>query len=130
MKYPGIHVMNNSIDLESCILVRNYGLAYGGLAQTATDSSLRLSHLNKSYRLLTLAQVVLEKLYESDADAGTCKNVPLLELLLKYDLLQTSVQLPLDNDRICEHDDFLFVVFWVQAQDSHISVGCKAAAAA
>jgi hypothetical protein len=130
-KYTGIHVMNNNIDLESCILVRNYGLAYGGLAQTDTDSSLRMSHLSKSYRLLTLAKVVLEKLYESDTDAGTCDNVLLLELLLKYDLLQTSVQLPLEKDRISEHEeDFQFIVFWIQAQDSLISVGSKAAAAA
>jgi hypothetical protein len=129
LRHQGFYVDN--IDLESCILMRNFGLAHAGLATASKEPSLKELHCDKSYRLLTLAKALFHKLHERDTGAEMFEHVLLFEVLLEYDLLQTSIQLGRERNRVVEHNEsFQCMVFWIHAQESVIAHGCNSAPAA
>lgn len=108
---------DETIDLESGMLMRNFGIAHAGAAHAAVEPILKTSILRKSYQCFRLAKVILHKIHENDTSAKTSENVLLLELLLEYDLLHVSVQLGMES-RIMEHNENLLrIIAWIHAQD-------------
>lgn len=114
LRHRHLCVNESNIEVECCILPRNYGLAFTHLAMSYLEND------NES-----------PLLYEKDADAELCEQTVLVELLLEFDLLQTSALLGMDRFQISYHlEKFQAVYFWARLQESVISIGCKSAPAA
>jgi hypothetical protein len=90
LRHRHLCVNESNIEVECCILLRNYGLAFTHLAMSYLENDNESPLLRKSHHLFTLAKAVLHRLYEKDADAELCEQTVLVELLLEFDLLQTS----------------------------------------
>lgn len=128
LKHQEFHFEFCNIDMESCILMRNYGLTHLDLANATTEPSRKSLHLDKAYRLLTLAKTVLLRLHEKDVNTEMSETFLLLEMLLEYDLLQTSAQLGLGVPVDEHNEQFQCIFFFIQATDSIF--GYRAAPAA
>jgi hypothetical protein len=127
----GGHFYDCNVELESCTLIRNFGLAHACLACQHAGSRLESQNLSKSYRLFKLARTVVKRLQENDACTGLSEHALLIELLLGYDLLHTSIQLELDLFEIIEnHESYQAVIFWLLSRGKIINDGCKSAPAA
>jgi hypothetical protein len=127
----GTQIDDGSIELESSIMIRNYGLAHAALASNMTELGLQKTHLDRSYRLFTLAKAAVYRIQEEYPGAVIHENVLLFELLLSYDLLQTSIQLKMDNSWIVEHsENYQYIISWIRSHSGLIATGCKAAPAA
>jgi hypothetical protein len=112
-RYQGFHMDSSNIDLESCIIIRNYGLSHASFANISAESSVKTQHLEKSYRLFTLANIVNLNLNEEDiTNIEWDEYVPQLELLLTYDLLQTSMRLGLDPYQVAEYPKHFESIFF------------------
>jgi hypothetical protein len=76
-----------------------------------------------------VAKTVLHRLYEKDAEL--CEAIVLVELLLEFDFLQTSMMLGMDRYQISDHiEAFHGSFYWARLQESVISKGCISAPAA
>lgn len=108
--------------------MRNYGLVHLDLANTTAEPSRKRMHLDKAYRLFTLAKTVLHKLHEKEVDTEMSETFLLLEMLLEYDLLQSSVQLGMGSV-VGEHNEqFQCLFFFIQATDSIVAYRAAPAA--
>lgn len=139
--YNPISDMCHSIHLTSCILLQNLGISKVHWANSKTMGSSsshnnQESLLKKSYNLFLLSHTLLDQLCKDDSTTKEsspefCETLLLLELLLEYDLLGTSIQLGLEFHILLRHDEKLHSLYhWIHQRERLIQSGIIAASAA
>jgi hypothetical protein len=117
------HLFGSNVELESCTLIRNFSIAHVCLARENAGSRRETQNLSKPYRLLKLARTILKKMQEQDPCTELSEHVMLIELLLGYDLLYTSIKLDLDLNEIMEnHESNQGIIFWMHAVSKIIPI--------
>jgi hypothetical protein len=124
--------------LQSCILLRNLGLSKAHWANSKTvesSSHNQESFWKKAYHLFTLSSTLLNQLCDDDTTIESSpefrETLLLLELLLAYDLLGTSIRIDLEFHIILQHDEKLqSLSHWIHQREQWIQSGIIAAAAA
>jgi hypothetical protein len=121
----------SNIHLEASILLRNLGLSTLYRACVTLEPSHKESLFQKSYHLFKLSRSLLDRIRdEEETSVELCETLLLMDLLLEYEQLYTSVQLGLGSHAIIHHERFQLISSWITQRERFINNGLIAASAA